>query len=1183
MSIKFSDLPFLQTLQNGDIIPIVRDNTNYIVNGKSLYNSLTGNFYDSLYTSLTGNFISPAALNTAIAPLLPITIYQNASGSFATYTALNNATSILLPTSVFQNVSATLLTRSDYKASSATLLPTSVYQSGSALLLTKTDYNSTSATLLPITIYQNASGSFATYTSLNAASGLLTLLTTTSNLTSQLVLNTVINSLTGNWNSAYASTTALNLSSAKWNSAYITTSSLNLSSAKWNSAYITTSSLNLSSFNWNNVYTTTKANSGNWQIKDRLIAGSSSVTLNAADGILNFVGPGYNPGGYINLGRGSSYTNVAGCIIASSSNSGYYSGAGSLNMSSGSGDYDLGGYIKTCNSGGYINTICQGGSINTCIYGGSINTSICGGCIITSGCCNIVGGSITTNAGICSNAGGSINTAAGTKQADSYLKTIIVSGNDPRGGGDGNYTRSFSNPGTRGATTNLNNTYSQIDGFSIIYQDYGEGDYYWYIISRDSGDGSGYYPDTVPIYSSYPYQYLFNDQTWNAFGDYGQAPQVTSTTFYQPVTSIRPGAGGLINTGGGYANLIFSGLNGGSINTSDGGGSINTSLSGGSICTAGAWTNICKFALGGSINTSADPASINRCGGSIDTSANSGFAGGSICTRAGGSINTSCAGGSINTSGSGGGAGGSINTSGCNGGAGGSINTRSQSSVNAPGSINTSSGTTIGSIGGNINTYGSCGNRGGCINTSGGNTGAGGSINTSNGGGYIDTTGVGTIQLGSTGTRTTLTGSATANRSINLPNNNGTIALTTDLLSVSGTANQITATKSGQNVTFSLPSTAVFPGSVTVQGNLTVSGSATYINANNLIVNDNLIYFAASNPANTLDIGMVGHFTQAPLGYNHSGLVRKSGGSTPGTWTLFSGLTSEPLSASNIDWADNNIVVDSLSANLIGNVTGNLITTPNGTSNDWNNSFVNNIINWSTDAVTPSVNAADNGTRVKTLGAGATVTSSNLYDNNGIYFTINGANVNGYATATGLIPTSHIFNGRMAGGDNTMQWIYPMITTWDVDFQWNSGAPAPNSGFSAYFNLGSSATDYLSGSLLKARTIANVPKKGYSFYLNGNKMVGQVCDGTNLTSTSLSATVLARRINRLAAYFDGSNVNFYFNGTSLGTLAGPGGTEVWDYGSISASLINNGTYVPPYNNENAFLLYKVSHSFKVGN
>jgi len=126
------------------------------------------------------------------------------------------------------------------------------------------------------------------------------------------------------------------------------------------------------------------------------------------------------------------------------------------------------------------------------------------------------------------------------------------------------------------------------------------------------------------------------------------------------------------------------------------------------------------------------------------------------------------------------GAGGNINTSGGADGAGGSIST-----FNGGGSINTSGGDdgSGGSIntnnrGGSIDTRGAAIGLGGSINTSAGEDGVGGSIETYNGGGSINTRGTGSIGLGVTGTRTTLTGTATADRAISLPNASGTLATT---------------------------------------------------------------------------------------------------------------------------------------------------------------------------------------------------------------------------------------------------------------------------------------------------------------------------------------------------------------------------------------------------------------------
>ena len=99
-----------------------------------------------------------------------------------------------------------------------------------------------------------------------------------------------------------------------------------------------------------------------------------------------------------------------------------------------------------------------------------------------------------------------------------------------------------------------------------------------------------------------------------------------------------------------------------------------------------------------------------------------------------------------------------------------------------------------------------------------------------------------------------------------------------------------------------------------ITGNLIVSGTTTTISANNLIVNDNIIYMASGNSGNILDIGFAGHFTSDK--YQHTGFVRQA---STGQWKLFSNVTAEP--GNTIDFT--NAVYDSLQ-------TGN-ITTPSVT------------------------------------------------------------------------------------------------------------------------------------------------------------------------------------------------------------------------------------------------------------
>ena len=186
--------------------------------------------------------------------------------------------------------------------------------------------------------------------------------------------------------------------------------------------------------------------------------------------------------------------------------------------------------------------------------------------------------------------------------------------------------------------------------------------------------------------------------------------------------------------------------------------------------------------LGGSINLSggdavAEIAADGGAGGSIDLRGGSGVPvipgdvaspalssagnGGSIILRGADVAADSLAGNS-----------GSINLSALSQQNGGSIDLRSLSTSNNGGNI---SAVAYSHGAGSLNMSGSS-------DLSFDDDLSGGSITTKDGGGSIDTTGTGSIGLGTIGTRTTLTGTATANRAISLPDKGGTIALTSDLL-----------------------------------------------------------------------------------------------------------------------------------------------------------------------------------------------------------------------------------------------------------------------------------------------------------------------------------------------------------------------------------------------------------------
>jgi hypothetical protein len=220
-----------------------------------------------------------------------------------------------------------------------------------------------------------------------------------------------------------------------------------------------------------------------------------------------------------------------------------------------------------------------------------------------------------------------------------------------------------------------------------------------------------------------------------------------------------------IDTRNGNAVGGFTGGNGGYIDLRGGDGNTNA---GGNISLIG------SGGAAGSINLSGSTNSGN--GGSIDLSGGGfGNYGGSINLRGSRMIDLDVSSGY----------GGSINLSGGNpdGSPGGSIFASGGSAEGAPGGTLDMRGSVLGSSGGAS---------GGSIYTYGSNS-LGGTINTSDGGGSINTRGTGSIGLGVSGTRTTLTGTATEDRAISLPNASGTIALTNTLGSWAITTDASTA------------------------------------------------------------------------------------------------------------------------------------------------------------------------------------------------------------------------------------------------------------------------------------------------------------------------------------------------------------------------------------------------------
>jgi hypothetical protein len=184
-----------------------------------------------------------------------------------------------------------------------------------------------------------------------------------------------------------------------------------------------------------------------------------------------------------------------------------------------------------------------------------------------------------------------------------------------------------------------------------------------------------------------------------------------------------------------------------------------------------------------------------------------------------------------------------------------------------------------------------------------------------------DTTGyfVGNITAG---TGISLSGAAGENANITISNSGVT--------SITGTADQITASASTGGITLSLPNDVTVNNNLTVQGNLFIRGTATTLQTATVSINDSLVKFGNANPGNSLDLGFFGEYVSGG-NVNYSGLYRDH---NDGKFRVFEGSTVNPT-GNTISTSDSGYTIASLVANLTGGtvsgLTANIAVVDGGT------------------------------------------------------------------------------------------------------------------------------------------------------------------------------------------------------------------------------------------------------------
>jgi hypothetical protein len=153
------------------------------------------------------------------------------------------------------------------------------------------------------------------------------------------------------------------------------------------------------------------------------------------------------------------------------------------------------------------------------------------------------------------------------------------------------------------------------------------------------------------------------------------------------------------------------------------------------------------------------------------------------------------------------------------------------------------------------------------------------------------------------------------------PLTSGSVALTTQGLTINGTQNEVDATISGQTVTIGLPNDVTIGNNLIVTNDLTVNGTTTYINVTDLYVEDKFILVASGSATNG-DGGIV-----IDRGTYESGNISFGYDSATGRWGYQDGLadgsnTIDPTSASGVSGSFAGIVFTEGAHGAVKPITG---------------------------------------------------------------------------------------------------------------------------------------------------------------------------------------------------------------------------------------------------------------------
>jgi hypothetical protein len=219
-------------------------------------------------------------------------------------------------------------------------------------------------------------------------------------------------------------------------------------------------------------------------------------------------------------------------------------------------------------------------------------------------------------------------------------------------------------------------------------------------------------------------------------------------------------------------------------------------------------------------------------------------------------------------------------------------------------------------------------------------------------------------------------------------------------------------------------------GNVSIDGSLFVSGSSTTINTVDLVIADPIIYLAEGNQGDVVDMGFVVAYDYNEDPTRHAGFLRNN---VDKKWVLFSNLSAEVLSATNVDFDDPSLVIDTLKANIEGTLTGDVlgtVTINNGTKSVLNNVYNDSVSSGNTLTVQTFANASYNSAKFTVQIKDTTSSERCALE---IIATKNNTTWEG--TVYGIVDTSDLFTNVDIGvtGSNThLEFTFNGVSNYSV-------------------------------------------------------------------------------------------------------------------------------------------------------